>query len=178
MQDRNVMEANRPDPEGAEESLFGKEANDTATKPVEERNAGEKDEQDPHGSDDAEKQDVNEESAEDPQHVGNPEDGDATEGELKIVVSMKGTRATIGVQRLLSDPHIESFKDAELSVLAQEVPAVVQRAGARWEKSLKQPAYVRPAPARRRRNERQASVEGITAEAGTDNSPQQAMRLL
>lgn len=178
MPDENVTEAIRPDAVSAEESLFGEGANGTVTKPVEERNADEKNEQDPHGSEDAEKEDVKEESAEDPQHVGNPEDGDATEGELKIVVSIKGTRATIGVQRPSSDPHIESFKDAELSVLAQEVPAVVQRAGARWEKSLKQPAYVRPAPARRRRNQRQASVEGITAEAGTDNSPQQAMRLL
>ena len=55
---------------------------------------------------------------------GQPED-------LKVVVSIKGGRATIGVQRPSSDPHIESFDDPDLSGLTQEVPAVTERARAR-----------------------------------------------
>ena len=34
---------------------------------------------------------------------------------LKVVVSIKGSRATISVQRTSSDPHIETFDDRVLS---------------------------------------------------------------
>ena len=77
--------------------------------------------------------------------------------DLKVVVSIKGGRATIGVQRPSSDPHIESFDDAELSGLAQEVTAVIERARARWEDEPKHPAHERPAPPARRRNRRSRS---------------------
>ena len=59
------------------------------------------------------------------EEAGQPED-------LKVVVSIKGGRATIGVQRPSSDPHIETFDDGDLSGLTQEVPAVVERARAKW----------------------------------------------
>ena len=42
-------------------------------------------------------------------------------------------RATIGVQQLTSDPHIETFDDPVLSGLTQEVLTVVERARARWK---------------------------------------------
>ena len=47
--------------------------------------------------------------------------------DLKVVVSVKGGRATIGVQQPSSDPYIESFDDRDLSGLTQEVSAVIER---------------------------------------------------
>ena len=55
--------------------------------------------------------------------------------DLKVVVSIKGNRAAIGVQQPAADPHIESFDDGDLSGLAQEVPAVIERARAKWEEA-------------------------------------------
>ena len=74
--------------------------------------------------------------------------GEETEAseDLKVVVSIKGGRATIGVQRPSSDPHIESFDDHDLPGLTQEVSAVIERARVRWEESPNHPAYERPAP--------------------------------
>ena len=47
-----------------------------------------------------------------PMTPGEQAAGDDTEPaeDLKVVVSIKGGRATIGVQRPSSDPHIESFR--------------------------------------------------------------------
>ena len=82
---------------------------------------------------------------------------DAAE-ELKVVVSIKGRRATVGVQQPSSDPHIEAFDDAELAELAQEVAGVTERARASWVVTPKHPAYERPAPPARRRNQRQQAT--------------------
>ena len=70
-------------------------------------------------------------------------------------MSIKGGRATIGVQRPSSDPHIESFDDPDLSGLAQKVLAVTEMARDRWEESPNYPDDVRPAPPAMRRNRRQ-----------------------
>lgn len=75
--------------------------------------------------------------------------------DLKVVVSIKGGRGTVGVQQTSSDPHIESFDDADLTRLAHEVAAVAERARATWEETPKHPAYERPAPPARVRNRRQ-----------------------
>ena len=48
------------------------------------------------------------------EEAGAPED-------LKVVVSIKGGRATIGVQQPSSDPYMESFDAGDLAGLAQEV---------------------------------------------------------
>ena len=74
--------------------------------------------------------------------------GDETDSseDLKVVVSVKGGRATIGVQQPSSDPYIESFDDRDLSGLTQEVSAVIERARAKWEEAPKHPAHERPAP--------------------------------
>ena len=37
------------------------------------------------------------------------------------------------MQQPSSDPHIESFDEADLSGLTQEVPVVTERARAKWE---------------------------------------------
>ena len=98
MPDDNGTEATRSDAPSADESLFGEAADDTEAAVADEQDANEESAQDPQGADDGEEQ------------TGAPED-------LKVVVSIKGGRATIGVQRPSSDPHIESFDDADLSGL-------------------------------------------------------------
>ena len=93
--------------------------------------------------------------------------------ELKVVLSIRGNRATIGVQRPSSDPHIESFEDTDLFGLADEFPAVVARAKARWEEEPMHPAYVKPAPPPRQRNRRQqAAAQAATTEAETEEEQQ------
>ena len=72
----------------------------------------------------------------------------ATAEALKVVVSVRGERSVVGVQRTGADPHIEAFVGGDLPTLAQEVPAVVERARARWEETPKHPAHKRPAPAK------------------------------
>ena len=98
--------------------------------------------------------------------------------ELKVVVSIKGGRATIGVQRPSADPHIESFDDKDLCGLTQKVLAVTERAKARWENEPKYPAHERPAPPARRRNRSQrGAAQASTAEGGTDEQQPETLRL-
>ena len=155
MPDDNGTEATRSDAPSADESLFGEAAEDTEAAVADEQDA----EQDPQGADDAEAQD------------GAPED-------LKVVVSIKGGRATIGVQQPSSDPHIESFDDLDASGLAREVPAAVERARTKWEDEPKYPAHERPAPPARRRTGRgQGSAQAEAAESETEQQQQQTLRL-
>ena len=159
MTDEIGTETPRPDDLGAEEFLFGEEADDSAAAVAGEEDADEDTEQEPQGPDDVE------------------ERAGALE-ELKVVVSIKGGRATIGVQRTSSDPHIESFDDPDLCGLAQKVPAVVERAKARWEEEPRYPAYERPAPpARRRPRREQGSEQASTDEEGTDQQQPETLRL-
>ena len=154
MPDETGTEATRSDAPSTDESLFGDTADDAANAVADEQDASEETEQEPQGSDDA------------GDEAGQPED-------LKVVVSIKGGRATIGVQRPTADPHIETFDDPDLSALAQEVSAVVERARARWEDAPRYPAHERPAPpARSRPRRRQGSAQGETAEGGADEQPQ------
>lgn len=112
---------------------------------IEEQGADEETARAPQGSDDTEE-------------TASAEVQDNAAEELKVVVSIKGRRATVGVQQPSSDPHIEAFDDSELTELAQEVAAVADRAKARWEETPKHPAYERPAPPARRRNQRQQAT--------------------
>ena len=129
MPDDNGTETTRSDAPGADESLFGEAADDTEAAAANEQDADEETAQDPQDSDDAEEQAVGDETS-------------SSEG-LKVVVSIKGGRATIGVQRPSSDPHIESFDAADLAGLTQEVSAVIERARAKWEDEPKHPAHER-----------------------------------
>ena len=169
---------------GVDESLFGDAAVNPPSATMEEHVSSKENEQDGQEPQDAEAGDTNKAAAQGEDAATDdgepPADGerDATQ-ELKVILSIKVGGATIGVQRPSSDPHIETFADSDLSGLAQVVPDVVQRARAGWEVSLKHPAYVRPvASARGRNRRRQAAGEGTTAHTETDNSPQQAMRLM
>ena len=162
MPDEKGTEATRSDAPSNDESLFGDAANDTAAAVVEEEGSKGETEQDGQGSGDA----------------GEQAAGDATEAseDLKVVVSIKGGRATIGVQRPSSDPHIETFDDPDLPGLTQEALAVVERARARWEDEPKYPAHERPAPPPRRRTQRgQAASQAGSAEGEAEQ--QQTLRL-
>ena len=161
MPEENGTETTRSDATSAGDSLFGDAADDAA----------------------ANEQDTNEDAAQDPEGsapAGEQAVGDETgsSDDLKVVVSIKGGRATIGVQRPSADPHIESFDDPDLSGLAQEVPAVIERARAKWEDDPKHPAHARPAPPARRRAQRgQAAAQTGAAEEGTDQQQPETLRL-
>ena len=159
MPDDNGTETTRSDAPSADENLFGEAAHDTESAVADEPDANEESTQGPQGSDDHEEQ------------GGQPED-------LKVVVSIKSGRATIGVQQPSSDPHIETFDDLDVSGLTQEVPAVVERARAKWKNEPKYPAYERPAPqARPRHRRRQGAAQQATAAAAAEQQQQQTLRL-
>ena len=154
MPDETGTETTRSDALSADESFFGGAADDAAQAVAEEQDANEETAQDSQDADDAGEQ------------AGQPED-------LKVVVSIKGGRATIGVQRPSSDPHIETFDDPDLAGLIQEVLPVIERARAKWEEEPRHPAHARPAPPARRRPQRaQGQAQAGAAEEGADDQPQ------
>ena len=115
---------------------------------------------------------------------GLPADSPTSEGEgspaedLKVVVSIRGGSATIGVQRPSADPHIELVDDPDLSGLVREVPAVVERARAKWDDEPKYPAHTRPAASTGRRGRRgQGTAQAATTEGGADQQQPEALRL-
>ena len=167
MPDEIGTEATRPDAPSAEESIFGDAAaDDKAAVSVDEQNA---DGEDPQET----QQDSN--AAEEP---ADAEAEAAQADELKVVVSIKGGRAVIGVQKPSSDPHIETFGDLDETGLTTQVTAVIERARARWEETPKHPAYERPAPPARRRNRRQqGAAQDATAETQEAETQQQTLRL-
>ena len=159
MLDETGTDATRADAGIVDDSLFGDAADDEVDAVAEEQDANEETEQDPQDADDA------------GEEAGQPED-------LKVVVSIKGRTATIGVQRPSSDPHIESFDDQDLDGLTQEISAVIQRARARWEDAPKHPAHVRPAtPAGRRSRQGQGPAQASTADARAGQQQPQTLSL-
>ena len=159
MPDEIGTETTRSDAPSVDESLFGDAVDDAVNAVADEKDANEGTEQVQQGSDDA------------GEETGLPED-------LKVVVSVKGGRATIGVQQPSADPHIESFDDPDLSGLTQEVPAVIERARAKWEDQPKYPAHVRPAsPARRRNRREQGTAQAGAVEGGTEQQQPEPPRL-
>ena len=156
MPDETGTEATRSDAPSADESHFG-DATDDAV--AEEQGADKETEQGGQAPDEAE------------ENAGPQE-------ELKVVVSIKGGRATIGLQRPSSDPHIETFDDGDLAGLTQETLAVVERARAKWEDEPRHPAHEKPAPPARRRNRReQGSAQAGAAEGGADQQQPETLRL-
>ena len=170
MPDEVGTEATRSDVPSADESLFGDPADDRAAPVVQEEDSNDAVPDEPEGGG---------ETAQDEQGSGDADEqaaGEETEAleDLKVVVSIKGGRATIGVQQPSSDPHIETFDDLDVSGLTQEVSAVVERARARWEDAPKHPAYARPAPPARRRNRRgQGAAQAESTETSEETQAQQ-----
>ena len=183
MPDENGTKTTRSDAPGADESLFGDSADGTADTADDEGKSSGKTAQVPEGSDipdkateEPEAPDADGETQQGQEEPGPGQEPDAPQDSLKVVLSIKGGRATIGVQRPSSDPHIESFDDLDESALTQEVAAVIERARARWEESPKHPTYERPAPPARRRNRRgQETAQAANAEAEAEQ--QQTLRL-
>ena len=159
MPDTTGTEATSSDALSAGESLFGDTADHATQAVVEEEDSQGETAQDPQDPDGVEEE------------AGEPED-------LKVVVSIKGGRATIGVQRTSSDPHIESFDDRDLSGLTHEVSAVIERAQAKWEEELKYPAHARPAPPAKRQTRRsQGTAQAGSAEGEADQQQPETLRL-
>ena len=162
MPSENGTETTRSDALSAADSLFG---DSTANQPVavtEKENGKNEAEQVSQGS-----QVAKDRAAGD--KAGAPED-------LKVVVSIKDGRATIGVQQPSSDPHVESVDAPDMCGLTQEVPAVIERARARWEEAQMFPDYVRPATSTGRRSRRGQGATRDTTE-GESAQQQQTLRL-
>ena len=157
--DEIATENNSSDARSAEEFLFGHAADERA------------DEAAPEVVEEVDFEDV---AAQDTQDWGGVEGEAGPTEELKVVVSVRGGRATIGVQRPSADPHIESFDGLDLPALALEVPAVVDRARTRWEDEPRYPAHERPAaPARRQRRRQQEPAQASTVEGEGEEEQQQ-----
>ena len=186
MTDETGKETTPPAVVNVEEFLFGHATDDAPADvggqlPAEDLPSG--DDGDDAAADDgdatpANEQDANEEA--EPDAPGSDAAGEnaASPEELKVVLSIRGGRATIGVQRPASDPHIESFDDPELFGLADQFPAVVARARARWEEEPRYPAYEKPAPPPRQRNRRQqGTAQAETVEGEADQQQPETLRL-
>ena len=98
--------------------------------------------------------------------------------ELKLVVSIRAGRSTIGVQRPASDPHLESDDALDLTTLLGRIPGVLERAQARWRETPRHPGYARPAPPVQRGGRRaQASSPGSDEKSETAAAQQQTLQL-
>ena len=179
MTDESGTEIHPSDVVSAEEFLFGHATDDTPADVGGELPAGD-------AADDApvddEEQDADGETAEEPDVADGggvqPAQGETeTTEELKVVLSIRGGRATIGVQQPSADPHIESFDDPDLFGLADEFPAVVARARARWEEEPRYPAYEKPAAPARRQRRREPAAETATAEGEAEQPQPETLRL-
>ena len=130
----------------------------------------------------ADEQDFDTETAEEPDvadaagEQSAPGETEASE-ELKVVLSIREGRATIGVQCPASDPHIESFDDPDLFGLADQFPAVVARARAKWEQEPRYPAYEKPAPPARRQRRREPAADTAAAEGEAEQQQPETLRL-
>ena len=181
MPDEVGTEATRSDAPSLDDDLFGDAAaDDKAAVSVDEQNANGEAPQDAQGSDDAAAK-APQDTQQDSNAAEEPADAEAeaaSTDDLKVVVSIKGGRATIGVQKPSADPHIETFDGLDEIGLTTEVPAVIERARARWEETPKHPAYERPAPPARRRNRRQqGAAQDAAAETQEAETQQQTLRL-
>ena len=183
MPDETGIETDRSDASSDDDSPFADVAEDTAAAVAQAQVSAEETEQDGQDPEDTGGSEADGNATRDQEGVtkaGEPDVKGETDasGELKVVVSIKEGRATIGVQQPSSDPHIESFNDHDLPKLTQEVSAVVERAKAKWEESPKHPTYERPAPPARRPNRhQQGAAQEATAAAEIEQAQQQTLRL-
>ena len=69
---------------------------------------------------------------------------ESSDSDIKIVLSIKSGQAMIAAQRPGTDPIIESFQVPEITLLAQEIPAFMERAISQWEESPQYPKHVKP----------------------------------
>ena len=181
MTDEAGTEIHSPDVVSAGEFLFGAASDDVPADGGEELPDGD-------ATDEVEDAETSQEPDADTENTAGPDvageqaapgETETTE-ELKVVLSIRAGRATIGVQRPSADPHIESFDDSDLFGLADQFPAVVARARAIWEEEPRHPAYVKPAPPPRQRNRRQqgtAQAATTEGEGEAEQPPPETLRL-
>ncbi len=116
-----------------------------------------------------------------PSALAEPEteaNGSDAADELKLIVSIRAGRSTIGVQRPASDPHLESDDALDLSTLLDRIPGVLERAKARWRDAPRHPGYARPAPPARRGGRRgQPPSPGSVDDPETPAAQQQTLQL-
>ena len=77
--------------------------------------------------------------------AGAGEEAPATEA-LKIVITLKDGRGSIGAQRAGCDPFLLSLPDAGLANTLARLPDALAEADARWREQRQYPKYTRPAP--------------------------------
>jgi hypothetical protein len=65
---------------------------------------------------------------------------------LKIVITLKDGRGSIGVQRAGCDPFLLPLPDASLANTIARLPDALVEADARWRAQRQYPKYTRPAP--------------------------------
>ena len=185
MNDETGAETSPPDAVNVEEFLFGQPADDAPaevdgecpiTDTTDDRAADDGDAT-ADSEQDANEQDANEEAEPDPPGSGDAGENAASPEELKVVLSIRGGRATIGVQQPASDPHIESFDDPDLFGLTDEFPAVVARARAIWEEEPRYPAYEKPVPAACNQRRRETAADTPTAEGEAEQPQPETLRL-
>ena len=112
MPDENGTRATRSDAPSADNNLFADAAEPTAASVVDEQDAN--DAPPPTSRPRLRKPNRTAEVPDDAGEQAAGEEPEASE-DLKVVVSLKGGRATIGVQQPSSDPHIETFDDLDVS---------------------------------------------------------------
>ena len=143
MTDESGTEGQSPDVVNVEEFLFGgvtgEAADDALTAVAGEVLAGDATDDagnvETVGEPDGDTQATEEpDAADDAGEQPTPAETEASE-ELKVILTIKGNRSTIGVQQPSADPHIESFDGLDLFGLADEFPAVVARAKVRWRRN-------------------------------------------
>ena len=108
-----------------------------------------------------------------PEAVATPSDA---ADELKLVVSIRAGRSTIGVQRPASDPHLESDDALDLTTLLERIPGVLERAQARWREAPRHPGYARPASPTTRTGRSGRRGQAAAVDSGTA-AQQQTLQL-
>lgn len=71
---------------------------------------------------------------------------EAKKEELKIVITIKGRNALLGVQSPDCDPVFQTMLDTTLEQATAAAPALVELARLRWATNPRNPRYDRPTP--------------------------------
>ena len=130
-----------------------------------------------------EEQDADGETAEEPDVADGggvqPAQGETeTTEELKVVVSIKGGRATIGVQ---CNPLRTRTSSPSMTRTCSGWPTSSRRwwpgPRARWEEEPRYPAYEKPASPARRQRRREPAADTATAEGEADQQQPETLRL-
>ena len=69
---------------------------------------------------------------------------DTAQAPLKIVISIHTNSAVIGIARHNTDPYIQAFNFADVDLLLEEIPAIMQAAIAQWKVQPLYPEYAQP----------------------------------